>query len=98
MTDTSDYFDDWKEHKRDVRNNIEPQRMKFAVEKLSKINGVGIIEGYSDKIVVRVDGYSIDFYPYSGWYCGLKPIGHIKGRGIFNLVNVIKERKWKKQS
>lgn len=59
------------------QQELEPQRINFAVQKLSEIG----IE------VTSKDSTKITFFPYSGWHTGK---GIKDGRGINNLLKQLK--------
>lgn len=90
--DEGSEFDVYKHARQERRNNLEPGRKKYAFYQLGRIEGVKATEaGGGDQIVIEFDGKRIDFWPFTGWFCGRKPIGHIKGRGIANLIKEIKK-------
>lgn len=90
MSDTGEVFRDFQEAKRQERAAKEPGRIGFAVSKL-KVLGCDYHIERGDLIVIEIGCGRIDFWPFTGWFCGRKPLlGKIKGRGIRNLVREIK--------
>lgn len=92
MGDVGETFQAYNESKRDHRNKVEPGRIGHALQKLVGLQDRGLItkvSGSHDQIVVLLGDKRIDFWPYTGWFCGRKPIGNIKGRGIANLIKEI---------
>ena len=92
--DEEDYSDmDWADNgRKERRASLEPGRKEYAFKQLEKIPGVkSTIAGGGDQIVIEFSGKRIDFWPFTGWFCGRKPIGNIKGRGIANLIKEIKK-------
>lgn len=89
MGDTGDDFKAFNEMKQYERARREPQRVKYAKYCLT---GLCDFRQDGDVIVIEIGCGRIDFWPYTGWYCGRKPLlGKIKGRGIKNLVREVKE-------
>lgn len=64
------------------QQELEPQRINFAVQKLSEI-GIEVTSKDSTKITFDWKGNKITFFPYSGWHTGK---GIKDGRGINNLL------------
>lgn len=86
MGDMGDDFRAFREMKNEQRRNIEPKRIQFALEQLAGVPCE--IENKGDMLLIHIGNRVIQFWPFTGWFCGMKPIGHIKGRGI----KVLKER------
>lgn len=82
-----DAFKAYKKVKTEERSIKEPQRMRYAANEISKVWTKYHING--DKIIIRLPLGTITFYPFTGWFCGQKPYGKIKGRGIKNLMKEI---------
>lgn len=79
------------------RANFEPNRTDYAVKQLEKLGlktGQAVFlylhEG-AQAMYILVPKGRIDFWPFTGWFCGRKPIGNIKGRGIANLIKEIQK-------
>ena len=68
------------------QQELEPQRINFAVQKLSEI-GIEVTSKDSTKITFDWQGSKITFFPYSGWHTGK---GIKDGRGINNLLKQLK--------
>ncbi|HEY9874550.1 MAG TPA: hypothetical protein V6D12_14005 [Candidatus Obscuribacterales bacterium] len=90
MGDTGEAFEAYNEVKRKEREEKEPDRVKYALNELNKIHAQHIFKNDHIQIML-VDGI-VEFWPFTGWYCGRRPLGNIKGRGIANLIRVIKEK------
>lgn len=87
MGDTSEAFEAISEHKKAERAKIEPSRFQYAKENFDKLN-MKYTEKYDSILIEFKQGY-IEFFPFTGWFCGRKPLGKIKGRGIHNLLKAI---------
>lgn len=96
-SDEGSEFDVYKHARAERRQSLEPSRTEYAVQQLEKL---GFKEGQTVYQYIHVDGQAmkimtnkgtIDFWPFTGWFCGRKPIGNIKGRGIANLIKEIKK-------
>jgi len=93
MGDTGEAFEAMNEHKRKERAIKEPSRFEFAQKELDKLlGGIRYIVHY-DSMEIYVGKSRIDFWPFTGWFCGRKPLGKIKGRGINNLIIQLKQIK-----
>lgn len=88
MGDVGETFEAYNEHKRKEREKKEPSRFAYAIEHLRR-EGF-FFECTYQNITVRVKGGKIVFWPYTGWFCGHKPYGNIKGRGIDHLIRALK--------
>ena len=80
-------FEMYEKHKIENRQEKEPKRIKYARYQLSK-NNISWIENHDNFVISLKEGF-IKLYPFTGWFCGLKPLGKIKGRGIHVLINEI---------
>ena len=89
MGDTGEAFEAFNDFKREERAKKEPNRFKYAWDKLNHmeltLSGLG-----TEKIEIYLKEAKIDFWVYTGWFCGRKPLGYIKGRGLNNLLTAIK--------
>jgi hypothetical protein len=83
MGDMGDDFRAFKEAKAEQRLAIEPKRVAYALDQLAGLYAE--IEDKGDMFLIHVSGGVIQYWPYTGWFCGKKPLGNIKGRGIANL-------------
>lgn len=88
MGDVGEAFEAMNEHKGKERELKEPSRFEYAKQELDKLGVSNTKNG--DFIIVKVKSGRIDFYPFTGWFCGRKPLGNIKGRGIVNLIASLK--------
>ncbi len=89
MGDVGETLQVYEEIKREERAKKEPSRFKFATDQLDKrLGNVRYIAHY-DSLEVYIGKNRIDFWPYTGWYCGRKPIGNVKGRGVSGLIKAI---------
>lgn len=86
MGDMREAFDAMNEMKAERRASIEPDRFKYATEKLEE---AGHTVEKVDHAQLLVDGY-IKFWPFTGWFSG-KKIG--SGRGIHTLLKKLQEKK-----
>lgn len=90
MGDTGEAFEAMNEHKRKERAIKEPNRFKYAWDELNKMKLT--LGGYGqERIEIYLPQAKIDFWVFTGWFCGRKPLGHIKGRGIKKLIEQLKE-------
>ncbi len=88
MSDLAESFREFKEIKDSIRNKKEPERIEFAIKQISRVwTNFSVVE---DRMILRLPLGTITFYPFTGWFCGQKPYGKIKGRGINNLVAKIR--------
>ena len=71
---------------KDRQEQLEPQRITFAVQQLQAL-GYGITHKDSTKVQFIHKGETITLFPYSGWHSG-KTIKD--GRGIDNLLKQLK--------
>jgi hypothetical protein len=85
MGDVGEAFEAMNEHKRKERKEKEPRRFEYAQKELDKLLGHIRYIVHFDSIQIYVGKNRIDFWPFTGWFCGRKPIGKVKGRGINNL-------------
>lgn len=92
MGDTSDQFKNVRGIKLSERLRTEAKLVNIAMQKLGKIATLAL-SGTENFIKIFLDGKQIDFWPYAGWFCGRKPIGNVKGRGLTNLIKEIKKIK-----
>lgn len=68
------------------QKELEPKRMEYAIQEIEKLGHQ--IEYRDDvKIKFTFKGFTVTFYPYSGWAAG-KSIND--GRGIENLLKQIR--------
>ena len=79
-----------EQERRDRREGLEPSRIQYAMKKLGELNVKKSIVAGGDQICIEFSGNRVDFWPYTGWFCGRKPIGNIKGRGIAKLIGHLK--------
>lgn len=91
MGDVGEAFEAFDEDKRRQRAKIEPKRIEFAMKQFDKI-GVRYLYDF-DKLEIFIENGQIDFWPFTGWFCGRKPIGNVKGRGIKKLILEISKLK-----
>lgn len=89
--DEGSEFDVYKHARQERRQGLEPGRMKYAFYQLGRIKEVKATQATGDQIVIEFNGKRIDFWPFTGWFCGRRPIGNVKGRGIANLIKEIKQ-------
>lgn len=89
MGDVGDDFKAWDEHKKEQRAKIEPNRFTFALTRLKEI-GIEPAELWHDHMVLKLPRGTITFWPFTGWFQGQKPYGHVRGRGIGTLVSKLK--------
>lgn len=70
------------------QNELEPQRIAFAKDKLEQL-GFDITYEDSSKIQFLLKNKTITFYPYSGWHSGkgIKP-----GRGLNELLKQLQTK------
>lgn len=87
MGDVGETFEVFKEIKREERSKKEPSRFEYAKKNFDQLN-MKYTEEY-DRIIIEFKQGFIQFYPFTGWFCGRKPLGNIKGRGINNLLKAI---------
>lgn len=88
-----DQYAMYKKVRQDRRANAEPGRIRYAMNKLENLGPLvrPTLAPTNDQIIIHIHCNRIDFWPFTGWFCGRKPIGHIKGRGIANLIKEIKK-------
>ena len=87
MGDTADAFKAFKEYKASIRMKEQPKRIAYALDMLAGIHAE--IEDKGDMLLIHLDNGVVQFWPYTGWFCGKRPLGNIKGRGINNLKEQI---------
>lgn len=101
MSDMADDFKALQEFNHEQRMATEPKRITYAIQQLEKIGfklGATVMCYINDGqcIIIKTHVGQIDFWPYSGWFCGRQPLGKIKGRGIKNLISaLVKLKEWK---
>lgn len=91
--------DDWtegevwaeeKQRRREERDAIEPERVKYAIEQLAEIRYAAKYYPV-DKVVKFTYRNTIgQLFPFTGWW-SVKGIG--SGRGIHKLIQKLKEKK-----
>ena len=92
MSELAEDFKALKEHNKKTRAHLEKKRMYYAIEKLTYNDILFRIE--HEHIVVLIRGVGrLDFFPYTGWFQGRRPLGKYKGRGLGNLIESVKEIK-----
>ena len=87
MSDMGDDFKSLNEHNREIRAKKEPKRLAHACDRLKDYR-------YSpggDCLHIHLPKGTVAFWPYTGWFQGRKPYGHIKGRGIDNLMRELEK-------
>lgn len=92
-SDEGSDFEVYKHARAERRASLEPQRFEYAKKQLfgHEFDCIEDVRIGSDKMEIYLTkDRRIDFWPFTGWFCGRKPIGHIKGRGIANLIKEIK--------
>ena len=87
MGDMGDYFKDYNEWKSEERAKKEQARFQYAADKL--LVAKYQYHRHADRIIIYLGQGTITFYPFTGWFQGQKPYGHIKGRGIKNLISAL---------
>jgi len=90
MGDMGEAFNAMKEHKREIRNKKEPERLAYACERLM---GYRYSPG-GDCLHIHLPKGTVAFWPYTGWFQGRKPYGKIKGRGINKLMKELESIKY----
>lgn len=89
MGDMAEIYKEYNKAKKEERHRKEDQRFEYALKMLNKyfvtLNG--------DNLKVKLQHGTITFYPYTGWFCGQKPYGKIKGRGIHNFIKELEKLK-----
>lgn len=83
MGDTGETFKEMKKLSMEKRLHLEGGRFDYAIRVLKELS-VDFREEYG-RIIIHTKKGIINFWPYTGWFCGQKPIGGIKGRGIKSL-------------
>lgn len=86
---TGDAFKFFNEQKAKERSMKEPGRFKYAIKALKENNFTHDVVG--EIIRITISKGQVEFWPYTGWFCGRKPIGKVKGRGINNLIKALKD-------
>jgi len=94
MGDVGEDFKAFNEHKKEVRQQEEPNRMEYARRMLM---GYSYTTNNKDRFVININigrpAYgTVTFFPYTGWFQGQKPYGSIKGRGVHKLIKNLTER------
>jgi len=83
----------WRDSKDDFiknRRESEYKRINYAKMMLSK-NIIAFETSDDCDLNINLNGGIIKFWAQTGWFCGKKPYGKIKGRGIKNLIKQVKE-------
>lgn len=70
---------------KDRQAELEPKRIEYAAQKISELGYITEIKGKC--ILFQFNGYTVSFWPYSGWHSG-KSID--QGRGLNNLLKQIR--------
>ena len=83
MGDIGEAFKAFREMKAEQRSLEEPKRVKYALEQLAGISAE--IEDTGDMLLIHTNKGDIQFWPFTGWFCGEHPLEHLKGRGIKTL-------------
>ena len=91
MGDTGEAFKLFNEYKAKKRAIEQPKRLLFAKQQLDKNKICFRVDG--DLIKIFLENGFIEFWPYSGWFCGRNPYGRIKGRGIEKLLKAIENER-----
>jgi hypothetical protein len=89
MGDVGEAFEAMNEYKLKERAIKEPNRFKYAWDKLSSLNLTLGGKG-EQEITIYLGKGNITLWVFTGWFCGNRPYGKIKGRGIENLLRQIK--------
>ncbi len=89
MGDTGEAFEAFNDFKREERAKKEPNRFKYAWDKLSALN-LTLGGSGEQEITIYLEKANITLWVYTGYFCGRRPYGKIKGRGIDNLLRKIK--------
>jgi hypothetical protein len=89
MGDMGDAFRDMKSMSQARRQKVEPSRMEVATEKVSEL-GYDVNSDDGQSLTFELNGNTIRIFPYTGWFSGK---GVKDGRGIFNLIEQLKEKK-----
>ena len=71
------------------QSDLEPKRMKYCFDSLMEMGHLVSVKDNTTLIIETKSGIIIQFYPYSGWFSGKKPIG--QGRGFKNLLKALKK-------
>lgn len=69
------------------QKRLEPQRMAFAIKKLSELN-IKANQVSEHEVQFLYKNETVHLFPFSGWHSG-KSI--VDGRGIFTLLNQLKK-------
>jgi hypothetical protein len=88
MGDVGETFQVFNQIKKEERSKKEPSRFEFAIKSLQQLNVS--YKKQVDSILIETKQGKVEFWPFTGWFCGRKPIGHLKGRGIGNLIASLK--------
>lgn len=84
MGELADDFNALKEYNTEQKNKIEPNRFKYATEKLEAIGAkVTPKNDGSRSMIVEYKNVKVTFFPYTGWATGK---GIQDGRGIHPLL------------
>lgn len=87
MGDTGDAFKAYNEFKKEEISKKHPKRVAYAKNRLDELGINYKTDGCS--FLINLPKGTITFWAYTGWFCGQKPYGKIKGRGIDNLCKSI---------
>lgn len=80
--DESEMWQSYRQSKKERRDQIEPERIRMAIKKLTEIGCV--VEQDGPVLNCKYGDSNFKFWPFTGWYSGTV-IG--SGRGIKNLIN-----------
>jgi len=86
MSDLAEGFRALKEHRKQMRNDVEPSRMQYAKQRLSDLGYSFTSNDQSVRIIFK--NKAIVFWPYTGWFQGCG----ISGRGIDRLLTKLNEK------
>lgn len=71
------------------QKSLEPKRYQSTMEKIKEMGHQ--VEPVNDtRYDIIFKNIRIQFFPYSGWFSGKKPIG--SGRGFKNLLKKLEEK------
>lgn len=72
---------------KEKQKRLEPQRMAFAIKKLSELN-IKTNQVSEHELQFIHKNETVHLFPFSGWHSG-KSI--VDGRGIYKLLNQLKK-------
>lgn len=84
MGETGEAFKALNELKQERIAKEQPKRIEYALSQLDRIGMKYKVQ--EPEIIIKMPKGTITFWAYTGWFCGQKPYGKIKGRGIVNLI------------